>query len=340
MEKVKQFVQFKLPILWRPMAVLHDWFVEQKLNSARRQIRKQLESIKGLPDPFFIIGVSGGLHLVKLCLSYVPKDVNIVFIANGLDSWEKRWINKNISVPTIIINSLLDHRQVINLLLDNIQKPFGILDCDCFVFNPDLFNQSIYLTNDTLCNSLFVYHNPVLGIDIPQTFFLFLNTDLLNTIRNKYRISDSWRIYNHFSEVVKNQLLKIGIDDNHYPEDYRNIYDTLRLIFSLGLSEGLLVNNMQKIPLVPSQVFHVGGTSWPNHYSIDNLWQLRGSYFWRFALEKNPDESLRNHYWKTYGKLSSAEMLNISPDTRDMIGEATLVFIDNIISGHYSYKGN
>jgi len=44
---------------------------------------------------------------------------------------------------------------VIDLLLDNINRPFGIMDYDCFIFDPLIFTRLHDVSEKTLVNAVF-----------------------------------------------------------------------------------------------------------------------------------------------------------------------------------------
>lgn len=46
---------------------------------------KHLDAINDLISPFFMIGIPGSLHIMALAAKYIPSDVNLVLISNGMD---------------------------------------------------------------------------------------------------------------------------------------------------------------------------------------------------------------------------------------------------------------
>ena len=109
--------------------------------------RKFLQHIKNQVqdtprDTFFIIAIPGSLHIVELCLRFVPENVPVIIIANGLTAWEYNWAKEHLGTKQIIqIPSMLSHGDVINALVKSVEFPFGILDYDCFFSTPISFTK-------------------------------------------------------------------------------------------------------------------------------------------------------------------------------------------------------
>ena len=300
--------------------------------------RKYLEQIKNQAkdtgkNTFFVIAIPGSVHIVELCLRFVPKNVPVTIIANGLTTWERQWINDHLTYSQIIhIPSILSHGDVINALVKSVHFPFGILDYDCFVFNPGLFDEAAKINDNYQLNAFFSSTNPITHLELPATFFLMINAPLYRELIQKYRIDCRHVSYFQLSRTVRQRLKSIGIDSNHLPEDFKNYFDTLRLLMVLGLADGYPINYVERFPakFKPSnQIFHVGGISDPNQYK--HLWGVRGSYLWRLALINHPDEDLRNYYQQMFGKTSPDEVLDSFPGARERIGEDFFAFARGLI---------
>jgi hypothetical protein len=302
-------------------------------NIAIELTSKQFLALKDLRQTFFVVGVPGSLHLVELSLRYIPSGFNVVFISNGMDKWEQAWAMKHLGVHSIItIDKLLIHAKVMDLIFDNFSEAFGILDYDCFIFNPSYFSRITSLESNSMLNALFVYKNLILNIEIPETFFLYFNTPIIKSLKQKYHVNCNLYKYPVLSRKVKQQLATIGIDENHYPEHFKNYFDTFRLLLCLGIADGYQVNFIDKFPTVsvPSnEVFHVGGVARPNN--INSNWQMRGSYLWRRALEVNKDCKLRQRYWEKFGDISAKELLVKYPGYKEKIGLDFIDFVEKIV---------
>jgi hypothetical protein len=298
-----------------------------------KDARKRFPDLSDQTGPYFIIGMPGSLHVVQLCLKFIPKYVNVVFVANGLEEWEHGWAREHLKVRSIItINKTITHGNVMDLLFEKYPYPFGILDYDCFVLNPSYFQQMQNLDPSSMLNAIFVTTNPILKLEIPETFMLYFNTPIINELKHKYRASSNITNFILLSKESRNQLSKIRIDQNHYPEDYKDYFDSLRLLISLGLADGYKCNFIARFPPISkssSEVFHVGGVSVPK--LPRNKWGTRGFYLWHSSLEANLDGELRKRYWEKYGRFDKKEILAINPKFTEKIGMEFFSFIDNIV---------
>lgn len=298
---------------------------------------KQLRSLASIVDnPFFVIIMPGSLQILKKFMQYIPDAVNIVFIFNGLDNWEKNWVqSKYADLHSIVLETTLKHDTVIDLLIDRFRKPFGIIDSDCFVFDSRLFEEMQTISNRTMVNALFLYNNAQLNLDVPQTYFLYINPKPIAEIKARYHINSKPYKYEKLSKKIRKQISKIGIDSTHNPESFKPLFDTLRLIICLGLSDGYQVNYPRKYQssLLPNQeIYHVGAV-----YCNDNIKRLtlfRGSYFWRLCLDKSHDPDLIDRYHRKYGSLTSQELLKSNLEFAEYSSTKNFVeFVEKIIDG-------
>lgn len=291
-------------------------------------------NLNTIPDPFIIVAIPGSVHIVELCRRFIPPQVNVILVSNGLDDWEQHWVDKHLNFNSVIkIKSLVRHGTILDFLLDQLTEPFGILDYDCFILDPSVFSEITRLRSTDLVNGLFPYHNPVIDIRLPETFCLFINTQIINEIRQKYHASCNQLRFYQLPGRIKKQLATIGIDKDHQPEHYKRVIDTLKLVLSLGLSEGYQCNFIKDFSLdgdLSQNVLHIGGTSLPN-YEI-GPYQLRGSYFWRRALDVHPDGELREYYHGKYGRKTAAQLLEEYPHFPDRVGAAFFDMIEMICS--------
>lgn len=252
-----------------------------------------------------------------------PPQVKIAIISNGLSSYENEWLKENIRCDQIIaLSSVFLHGDVIDLLVKNVEYPFGILDYDCFVFRPELFIEAANIEKNDQLNAFFYTANQSLNLEIPSTFFLFINAPVYRELMSKYRINCTHYAYYQLPLRVREKLRIIGIDGKHRPDSFKNYFDTLQALMMIGLVEGNSIKFKRKLPsrFTPSdEVFHVGGVSDPNSYK--HLWGVRGSYLWRLVLDHHPDDSLRRYYEGIYGVKSPSEVLDSFPNSRRKIGD-------------------
>lgn len=295
---------------------------------------QNFSNLHNFEHPLFIVGVPNSLHIVTLCLKYIPKTINTIFISNGLSNWEYEWAKDHLDVKKVVdLNYCARHGTILDLLIDNLTIPFGILDYDCFVFNNSLFTQMQENPPELMCKAVFRRTNPHLNLDFPETFLMTLNPVVLKQIKKTYGVSSNQIRYPLLPNKVKKQLLKININNSHLPEEYKKVIDTLRLIISLGYSEGLtcgFIGNFSYDNSPDNQIFHVGGTSLPNY--LKGYHQLRGSYFWRKALDECKDVDLREHYWSISGKQNAQDLLELYPWLINKAGVNFFELVDKIIS--------
>lgn len=290
------------------------------------------KKLENLNNPFFIVLIPGSIHVFEICLKYIPPSVNIVLILNGLDQWEQLLVRTRFNYPSIFIRDLTSHGKVLDLIFDHFKKPFGIIDYDCFVIDVSLFERIINVPNQSLMNAVFLYHDEVSNLDIPRTYFLFLNTPLINKIRYRYHVSAVACAYHELSQEAKRQISTLGINDQIKLMNNLPLLDTLHAILSLGFSEGLNVNFIESLDneiVNFDEVIHIGSTSTPNR--INSMYSLRGSYFWRKSLEAHSSDELRQHYYKIFGEKTSEDLIKEHPERFNRIRKDFLNTVNHLI---------
>lgn len=314
---------------------LKDLLYRIRTFSARARALRTFPDLSALNNPYFIVGIPGSLHVVELCLKFVPSDVDIVLVANGLDAWELGWAREHLKVKTtVVIERMLDHGDVLDLLFDQYPRPFGILDYDCFVLDPAYFYKMQALDPKTLANGLFVHKNEQLNLEFPETFMLFFNSEVIRQIRRTYRVKSVHYNYLCLAPAVKRRLKTVGVDQAHHPEAYKDYFDTLRLIYSLGYADGYRCNFPEKLAPISKpgyKVYHVGGISFPG--LPKTKWGTRGVYLWRRLLEVHPDAELRERYWRRYGSFSADDLLKLNAGLVEKIGSEYFDFVETALLG-------
>ena len=246
-----------------------------------REAANQIKPLTRLQKPFFVIGMPGSLHFVDLCLRFIPNHHEIIFVANGLSSWEEDWAKKNLQLSGFIrIHRPLQHGLVLDFLLRNFKSPFGILDYDCFVINPELFSSISKIDSNSMLNAVYCYKNQILDFEIAETFLLFLNPEVILQIQDDYRVNSRQIDYSDLSNKVKRKLLEIGIDKNHLPEEYKPYFDTMRLWFPLELQmekRAISWKSTQSSRNQPRKSSSVGGgrSQYGLHIPVGCAWRLR-----------------------------------------------------------------
>ncbi|HAF61804.1 MAG TPA: hypothetical protein DCK95_05715 [Anaerolineaceae bacterium] len=299
-----------------------------------QKAKKQGKNLDDIYKPFFITAIPGSLHIIDLCLRFIPASQSVVLVSNGISDWEYQWALDHLAVDSNIrFKRMLRHADVIDFLFNNLDKPFGIIDYDCFVMKPLIFEKISAVKPGYLANAFFNYENPVIGLEIPETFLLFFNTPLMKVVQEKYHINSQRKKLKQLSRPIKKELLKIGINEENYPELHKNFFDTLRLWFCLGIADGYAINYIDKLTnfFEPSGVInHVGGSSYNN--KSNNIWDMRGTYFWRRALESCGQKDIQEYYWKKFGELKSHNVLEMNPQLASQFSEEFLDFTNKIVT--------
>ena len=294
----------------------------------------KLKAFDNLDAPYIIVAVPGCLCELELCLRHIPEQQNLLIVDNGLPAWEKSWFNdKHQEIPVLELgNKMIDHARVLDMILDNFGKPFGILDYDCFVFEPSLFDELPKIESDVMMNVLFCQKDNQLEIKTPATFIAFLNTDLINQIKQRFDVNSQSKYFFEISKEVKNQLKLIGVDEEHQLEQYKSYFDTLQLWNALGLSLGYEVNFIKELNTREADgIFHVGAGS--SHTSLKRYWAKRGTYFWRRALETCPYSDLQEQYYRKYGPMKTADIHEQVPGLVEELGNVYFENVEKIVSG-------
>lgn len=331
-KRVKKYVKNSHPSLYKfylqlryRLSLIKDRY---KLNYTHSDFKK----LENQNNPFFIVLIPGSIHVFEICLKYIPPSVNIVLILNGLDQWEQDYVSSKFNYPSISIRELTSHGKVLDLIFDHFKKPFGIVDYDCFVFDSSLFERIKHLPNKSLMNAVFLYHDEVSNQDVPRTYFLFLNTPFINSIRSRYHVSAVACAFHELSHAAKKQISKLGINDQIKLMNNLSNFDTLHAILSLGFSKGLNVNFIERLDhetVNIDEVVHIGGISKPNE--IHSMYSLRGALFWRKSLDANPSNELRQHYHKLIGEKSSEDLIKEHPERFKRISKEFLDAADHLI---------
>jgi hypothetical protein len=185
-------------------------------------------------------------------------------------------------------------------------------------------------------------------IEIPGTYFLYFNTPIINSIRQKYHVGSKIVTNSQLNKRIKEQLATIGFVENIYPQKGMDQFDTLILLIALGISEGLSCNYCMRVPGSPSldsdryEIFHVSGTTIRStaHLQTPSFerWRLRGSFFWYRLLEAHNDDELKRQYQKKYGDIKAGELLDKVPGSREKLGNEFFTTVDRILRQYYKIQ--
>ncbi len=214
-----------------------------------------------LGDHFYVIVMPRTLHFLLPCLDLLAGKVSVLLLGNGARAWERELVKaQHPDMPffelRMLPGSSVAHGDVISLLLANNDSNFGILDHDCYVFDPAVFAQLDPGTQECMLG-VFPGFSTKTGIFYPETFFLFFHTELLCGVMERHRVDA--RIYRKAPATAVAQLERFGLGALTSLKDYHNFSDTLHVLLALALSEGLAVRFLG----TPDElsIYHVGGTS-------------------------------------------------------------------------------
>ncbi len=282
---------------------------------------------------FFMIVMPGGFHIAQLAIDYFPPDQNLLVIGNGIDRFELEWARRNLPVTRVLrTRAMLRHHEVLDRILAVWEQDFGILDYDCFVFDPDLLTRIAAIDADTCMNAVFFRANEDPPLKVPETFLLFFNTRLIRKLMARYGVGTSPLRWTLVPPAARERLQALGLSESRLPEAHKPYFDTLRLLMMLGIADGHPYRFVEQIPASPApsdKAFHVGGVSDPR--SVQGVWALRGSYFWRRALEVAGDPALQSHYRARFGKEDAASLLERNRPYADEVNPDFLDFCERLL---------
>lgn len=309
-----------------------------KVRSRRR--RKNAErlcaDIRRLPklaNPFIVIVMPGGLHLADLAIKLIPQSHDCVVILNGSSEIEREWsLGHFANRHVIYVAEKMGHAKVLDLLFDSFQQDFGVMDYDCYVLDSTLFDRISRIDSRTAMNGCFFRRQPELQLDSPETFLLYFNLTRINQLRERYGIGARKRYWKDVPTSVRDRLSQLGLCEHTFPEQHKPYYDTLRLLMMLSICDEVpykLVEHLHVSPSPSSTAFHVGGVSRPG--DAQEIWQLRGSYFWYRVLESTPESPLAAYYRRLYPPTDSESLLRANPAVAEHIKDEFFEMCDEII---------
>ncbi|MGE5090392.1 MAG: hypothetical protein ACM3QY_14795, partial [Candidatus Levyibacteriota bacterium] len=211
---------------------------------------------------FYVIVMPGMLHYLLPCLALVPEGVRVRLVANGARRWERRVVARAFPrFPMCRLRALpatsLTHGDVITLLLATNIANFGLLDHDCYVFDPRVFDDLAPGPGQCL-TAVYGGVSQTTGLSYPETYFLFLNTPALRDICARYGVDA--RNYHAIPEHLRSVVGRVGVGNGVFVKDHVTFFDTLHLMLTLAIAEGFDIRFLQWVD--HGSIAHVGGTSW------------------------------------------------------------------------------
>ena len=138
-------------ILWRlPQAValrgyrklayaINDGVLQRWVTPSRfRRFQDRLPGSLG--GHFYLIVMPNTLHYLLPCLRLVAKELRVILLINGARAWEAdmlrlHWPELPQFRVATLPNSSVGHGAMINLLLRNNKRDFGLMDHDLYIFD-------------------------------------------------------------------------------------------------------------------------------------------------------------------------------------------------------------
>ncbi len=217
---------------------------------------------RGLPT--FVVVVPGTLGWLRPCLRLLPPELPLRLIVNGLGGDELRELraiapDTPIFRLSVVRGAIARHGAVLDLLLRELPLDFAILDHDCYVFDPTLFDAVTWEADEVVAGIRrqgFVMVNPASGRTFPRTHFLVLRGERLRAIADRHGIGCGKAT--RTPPAVAPLLAGIGIGDHNFPPPHLPFYDTLQLLLAVAFAEG---GEVRWLPVAADGIRHIGGTA-------------------------------------------------------------------------------
>lgn len=271
---------------------------------------------------FYLILMPGTLQFVVPCLSLLPAHMRVILIENGAAEWERQYLARAFPQHPIFKlltfpGSSLSHGTVLTLLLEWNEHPFGVLDHDCYVFDPSIFADLKFGERDCL---VAVFGNTAarVGIPYPETFFLYFNSTLLKPIMRRYGVDA--RAYRTLPHTARDPLATIGVRDGVYLKEYHDYFDTLHVLLLLAIAEGLTVRYLQSVDA--DSIAHLGSTS----SGVAHTKDLMHSYVQLRFMELLKDVRVCHRYRRrTHPFRASSEVRSLIPRAPEAVAKMNAV---------------
>jgi hypothetical protein len=281
------------------VAFVNDGLICKLINSPRFKEFQRVHADE-LHNHFYSIVMPNNLHFLLPCLRLIPDTVNVLLILNGVDAWEEKYLREHcpdysIFRLTTFCHSSLSHGSVLNLLIDHNDSNFGILDNDLYLFNPTIFSRLQFEKDEVAIGAL--KRGWKVGPEIPATYFLFFNIDLVKKIRKKYRVGA--QVYMRIPSRLRPQVtLILG-----YPNpDWDQVnFETLYMLLGLAHYDKL---RFKFLEVAADDVFHIGQTAWRFGNKTPYL-----NYVGLRFIELLQDGALAEHYSSVYDRVSASQEL-------------------------------
>lgn len=243
-----------------------------RTRDTERLVRLLAERWDGLRPPVFIIVMPKTLGWLEPCLKLIPPQVPVFLVGNGVSAGERQRIAQlfplrpwlGLFVPP---GSYAKHGTVLDLILTATTDDFILLDHDCYVFDPALFDPVVWRADEFLAAvdlPGFFTHNQSSGLKFPRTHFLVLRRERMVELRSSYGIGCE-KVTRTPRRMVTT-LARVGLGDHNFPPARMKFYDTLQLLMAAAFAEGWVV---RELAVEREGIAHIGGTArWMNQLGL------------------------------------------------------------------------
>lgn len=307
---------------------------------ALMRFRRRLATLEQREHTFFMIVMSGGLHVAIAAIEHFPKKYPLIVIGNGFTEEENEWARKHFGDLSFLpIEYKQNHFRVLDALFSGWIYDFGIIDYDCFVLDPSLIDEIVMIDATSSMNGVYVSGRiPQTDQEIPETFVLYFNLAVLKHVMKIHGIGSKKYDWVDLASHLRTELNKIGISESRMPDNKR-YFDTLRLLMVMALIDGFAPKFISKyIDTAPNpkkaRIFHVGSISNPRQSG--DLYSMRGSYFWRLSLERCNESGLSRIGYNIFGMQTLANLLEDYPGVEGKLGNDFLSYCNQIVETAFS----
>lgn len=282
----------------------------------RHRLRKFFARFRLGSVPVFFIVTPDICHLTPFFLRNIPRDFKSVLVLNGVNDADSAWVSRiagDVSVVRLVASfrkgstTLVPHSDVLNALFAVSNQNFCIQDPDCFVIDPEFWDQVAFGDNEFAAGA-FWEESSVGTHAIPQTYFLALNWALFRKTSLSFGIDAG--LYHDVPVTASDAVKRMGYDKGRYPKQGKTYFDTLQLYWILSYDQGL---KFRQLSGENQSVFHLGGTSYLVNDSIDvaygEYWPLSVVYFNMRLLDDHRLRRFRERFQHLFDKYHSADQL-------------------------------
>jgi hypothetical protein len=295
--------------------------------SNQRLLRRKLVNLSGEATiPVFFVFIPEIVHFAPYSIPQAAEGFEPVLVLNAVSVDDELWL-RELHPQRIIIrlktslsgnpNSVLAHGEVLNELFAAVETPFCIQDPDCFVIGQSFWDRVILDTDHQVAAGPFfkkpTHHDHVL----PDTHFLVFNSKIIRRVCARYGVTAN--VTKKLRVKALRKVAEVGYLGGHYPQAFKDYYDTLQAIWVLALAEGF---SFKKLKGAGQDVFHIGGTSYLHKSDYDlahwDYWPLSVIYFNLKLLELPAGRRFQERFAGILDKYESSEhLLSLYPQFKD-----------------------